>query len=347
MTIAKLMKGSAFSAIAAALAFAAMPTAASAQERGAESRSERQQARQNSGQRREARQENRSERREARQETRSERRDARPQYSQPQNYEGERRVQQVERQQFRQQVREQRAPSSRPQSEIPTVREVYRPAVNRAGDERRIAREDYRSERRDRQQSSDGRRNQSYSDGNRNRTYTGDSRRDRPDYRDNRESYRDGQRDRYEGRRERREEYRDGRRDGNYRDGYRDGRRHAYRERRYYDRGDYRRDYRRWDRRDWRRHKRYDWYDYRRSHRHVFHIGRYYAPYRSHYYNRITIGFFLDGLFFGSRYWINDPWQYRLPDVYGPYRWVRYYDDVLLVNIYTGEVVDVIYDFFW
>jgi len=26
---------------------------------------------------------------------------------------------------------------------------------------------------------------------------------------------------------------------------------------------------------------------------------------------------------------------------------VRYYDDAVLVNIYTGEVVDVIYDFFW
>jgi hypothetical protein len=28
-------------------------------------------------------------------------------------------------------------------------------------------------------------------------------------------------------------------------------------------------------------------------------------------------------------------------------RWVRYYDDVLLVDVYTGEVVDVIHDFFW
>ena len=61
----------------------------------------------------------------------------------------------------------------------------------------------------------------------------------------------------------------------------------------------------------------------------------------------LSIGFFLDNVFFGSRYWINDPWTYRLPEVYGPYRWVRYYDDVVLVNIYTGEVVDVIHDFFW
>ena len=48
-----------------------------------------------------------------------------------------------------------------------------------------------------------------------------------------------------------------------------------------------------------------------------------------------------------SNYWLNDPWQYRLPPAYGPYRWVRYYNDALLVDIYSGQVVDVIYGFFW
>ncbi|NCU12022.1 MAG: RcnB family protein [Sphingomonadaceae bacterium] len=61
----------------------------------------------------------------------------------------------------------------------------------------------------------------------------------------------------------------------------------------------------------------------------------------------MSIGFFLDALFFGEDYWIADPAYYRLPEAYGPYRWVRYYDDAVLVNIYSGEVVDVIYDFFW
>ena len=81
--------------------------------------------------------------------------------------------------------------------------------------------------------------------------------------------------------------------------------------------------------------------------RSFYRLGRYYAPYRAHRYSRLRIGFFLDSLFFGSRYYINDPWRYRLPEVYGPYRWVRYYDDVVLVDIYTGEVVDIIHDFFW
>ena len=108
----------------------------------------------------------------------------------------------------------------------------------------------------------------------------------------------------------------------------------------------YNNDYRRWDNR-WRSNNRYDWYSYRRGHGDVYRLGGYYAPYRGYSYRRLSIGFFLDSLFFSQNYWINDPWQYRLPDVYGPYRWVRYYDDALLVNTYTGEVVDVIYDFFW
>jgi hypothetical protein len=108
----------------------------------------------------------------------------------------------------------------------------------------------------------------------------------------------------------------------------------------------YGQDHRRWDNR-WRDNRRYDWYSYRRSYPNTYRLPSYYAPYRNYSYRRLSIGFYLDSLFFSSRYYINDPWQYRLPDVYGPYRWVRYYDDALLVNVYTGEVVDVIYSFFW
>lgn len=102
----------------------------------------------------------------------------------------------------------------------------------------------------------------------------------------------------------------------------------------------------RWDH-DWRHNNRYNWYSYRNHNRDVFRWGSYYSPYRNYSYRRLSIGFFLDSLFYSNRYWINDPWQYRLPDAYGPYRWVRYYDDALLVDIYSGEVVDVINNFFW
>jgi hypothetical protein len=64
-------------------------------------------------------------------------------------------------------------------------------------------------------------------------------------------------------------------------------------------------------------------------------------------YRSFSIGYQLDRFFYAPNYWINDPWEYRLPPVYGPYRWVRYYNDALLVDIDTGEVVDVIQNFFW
>lgn len=99
--------------------------------------------------------------------------------------------------------------------------------------------------------------------------------------------------------------------------------------------------------RQWRQDRRYDWQGWRGNHREIYRMSRYLPPYRSYSYRRLGLGVFLDGGFFASRYWIGDPWTYRLPPVYGPYRWVRYYDDAVLVNIYSGEVVDVIYDVFW
>ena len=130
--------------------------------------------------------------------------------------------------------------------------------------------------------------------------------------------------------------WRGDRHDGNWRDG-RNNDRH---------RSGYGENHRSWDN-NWRHNNRYDWHGYRNQHHDIFRWGSYYSPYRNYSYRRLHIGFSLDSLFYSNRYWINDPWQYRLPDAYGPYRWVRYYDDALLVDVYSGEVVDVIYDFFW
>ena len=132
---------------------------------------------------------------------------------------------------------------------------------------------------------------------------------------------------------------------GNRRDRYDNGR-STYNNGRYAS-NDRDRNYRRWDNRSWRNDRRYDWYGYRSSNRSLYRLGSYYAPYRNYSYRRLGVGFYLDTLFFGSRYWISDPFRYRLPPVYGPYRWVRYYDDALLVDTYSGQVVDVIYSFFW
>lgn len=97
----------------------------------------------------------------------------------------------------------------------------------------------------------------------------------------------------------------------------------------------------------WRSNSRYDWYGWRNRYPSYFQVGFYTAPYRGYGYRPLSIGSILDALFFGEDYWIADPWYYRLPEVYGPYRWVRYYDDAVLVNIYTGEVADLIRNFFW
>ena len=96
----------------------------------------------------------------------------------------------------------------------------------------------------------------------------------------------------------------------------------------------------------WRNNSSYDWRRYRGYNSSIFRSGSYYDPY-GYGYRRFSIGFNLFPSYYRSNYWLNDPWMYRLPQAYGPYRWVRYYNDALLVNIYTGQVVDVERNFFW
>lgn len=103
--------------------------------------------------------------------------------------------------------------------------------------------------------------------------------------------------------------------------------------------------YRHWSH-GWRDDHRYDWQGHRRRNQSLFRLGAYYDPF-GWSYRRWSIGSFLNPSYFGSRYWLNDPWRYRLPPAYGPYRWVRYWNDALLVNVYTGEVVEVMHGFFW
>ncbi|WP_294323161.1 RcnB family protein [uncultured Sphingomonas sp.] len=126
-----------------------------------------------------------------------------------------------------------------------------------------------------------------------------------------------------------------------------------------WDRNDWNRGDRDWDRgnrwerggqwdRGWRRDDRYDWNRYRQQNRGLYRLPRYYAPSGWNYgYRRFGVGVRLNSFLFGSNYWINDPYSYRLPEVWGPYRWVRYYNDALLVDVRSGQVVDVEYDIFW
>ena len=97
---------------------------------------------------------------------------------------------------------------------------------------------------------------------------------------------------------------------------------------------------------NWRNNQRYDWSDYRRHHRSMYHQRSYRDPFGWRY-QLFSIGWRLWPNYYSSSYWINDPWMYRLPPAPPGTRWIRYYNDVLLVDMWSGEVVDVIHNFFW
>jgi Ni/Co efflux regulator RcnB len=97
---------------------------------------------------------------------------------------------------------------------------------------------------------------------------------------------------------------------------------------------------------NWRNDRNYDWRRYRDQHRSIFRIGVYYDPF-GWGYQRYNIGWRLYPAYYEQNYWLTDPYMYDLPPAPYPLQWVRYYDDALLVNVFTGQVVDVMYDFFW
>lgn len=111
------------------------------------------------------------------------------------------------------------------------------------------------------------------------------------------------------------------------------------------DRGDIR-DARRELRED-RRDRREDWRDYRRAHPEVYRGAAYVGPVRGWRYQPVTVGYRFQPAFYGQRYWV-DPTRYRLPAPrYGYQRWVRYGNDVVLVNTRSGRAVTVYNSFFY
>lgn len=99
------------------------------------------------------------------------------------------------------------------------------------------------------------------------------------------------------------------------------------------------------DLRDARDERRGDWRDYRRDNPAAFRGPAYVGP-RGWRYRPVVVGYRLQPTYWSSRYVI-DPVRYRLPVASGPTRWVRYGNDVLLVNIRTGRVVTVYNGFFY
>ena len=104
------------------------------------------------------------------------------------------------------------------------------------------------------------------------------------------------------------------------------------------------------DRRDGRQDMRQDHRDMRRDRQDMRHDRRdmhrdrvaYVAPYQSWHYRTINPGYRLQSPFFGSRYYINDYGRYQLRAPNRWQRWIRYGDDLVLVNTRTGRVIQVI-----
>ncbi len=72
-----------------------------------------------------------------------------------------------------------------------------------------------------------------------------------------------------------------------------------------------------------------DWRGWRDRNRGAYARGNWRAPFR---YNGFRAGVRIAPRYFSSRYYISDPWRYRLPPAGYNKRWVRHYDDVLLVG---------------
>lgn len=86
-----------------------------------------------------------------------------------------------------------------------------------------------------------------------------------------------------------------------------------------------------------------DWRGYRDGNRSLYARGNWRAPFR---YNSFRAGVRIAPTYYGSRYYIADPWRYRLPNPGFSQRWVRHYDDVILVDTRRGIVIDVIRGFY-
>jgi Ni/Co efflux regulator RcnB len=99
------------------------------------------------------------------------------------------------------------------------------------------------------------------------------------------------------------------------------------------------------DVRDARQEYRNDWQDYRRRSPDIFRGPAYVGP-RGYAYRGIAPGYRFDRGYYDRRYWV-DPYRYRLPAAAYGRRWIRYGNDVVLVDIRTGRAITVYNSFFF
>lgn len=69
--------------------------------------------------------------------------------------------------------------------------------------------------------------------------------------------------------------------------------------------------------------------------------SRYQAPYRNWSQSTPAVGSQLRSKFYGIQYVISNPEHYQLGAIASDQRWIRYGDDILLVNVRSGRVEGV------
>jgi Ni/Co efflux regulator RcnB len=87
-----------------------------------------------------------------------------------------------------------------------------------------------------------------------------------------------------------------------------------------------------------------DWRGYRNTNRNLYRGYGFRSDYR---YQTFRPGIRIGVGYYAPRYYINDYNRYRLPRPGFNQRWVRHYNDVLLVDTRRGIVIDVIRSFYW
>ena len=100
------------------------------------------------------------------------------------------------------------------------------------------------------------------------------------------------------------------------------------------------------NRRNTRPHINYDRRNVRARHHYRYRGNPWRWP-SGHSYRRWTYGMTVPSLFWGTNYWINDYSYYGLAYPPPGTVWVRYGNDAILIDRYTGEILEVVYGQFY
>jgi len=85
--------------------------------------------------------------------------------------------------------------------------------------------------------------------------------------------------------------------------------------------------------------------DNRRDNRQAYRGPAYSGP-RGYSYRPVAVGHRFEPAYYGSRYQVNDYRRYNLPAPTRGARWVRYGNDMVMVNVNNGRVLRVQRAFF-